>query len=105
MRRSTFGPTIQFLKPGPHSADISTSTIACVRIRALIAAHRTKLTSARHPWRWRHEFSAAVFSASLVGLRPSSVAENTAFCNEPGRNPLIVRGKLFRRTGPALGED
>src|SRR5580704_306071 len=87
---------------GPRSADILTFTIACVRTRALIARHRTKPTSARHPWRWRHEFSAVLFAAPPVGLRPSYVAANTAICDDTGRIPPIVRGKLFRQTGPAL---
>jgi hypothetical protein len=46
--------------------------------------------------------SAVVFAAPPVGLRPSYVTANTTFCNEPGRNPLIIRGKLFRRTEPPL---
>jgi retron-type reverse transcriptase len=46
-----------------------------------------------------------LFAAPPVGLRPFYVAANTAICDDTGRIPLIVRGKLFRQTGPALFRD
>src|ERR1700716_4188862 len=104
MRKCTFGRMTRSVRHGPRSADISTSTIACVRTRALIARHRTKPTSARHPWRWRHEFSAVVFPASPVGYALPTPRETRHSVTNPAGTHLSFagtcsdeRGQLYRR--------